>query len=1483
MIKSASRLFIVFLLAFFSFNGNSQIVCTPTSGCVPLVGVNFTGLTGATGILWNFGDATSSNVNNPTHTYSSAGTFTVTYSATVSGNPVNQTLIVKVYGKPTPNFSYTVPTSHCAPMTVPFKDLSVGSGTTPITSWQWGFGDGGIGNTQNPTYVYTIPGTFNVTLIAKDANGCDSVITKPAIIKVSAQPTVVISSNPLSLNSCTVPFTATFSGSNCVTGSPSGGPLTYNWGFGNGQTSTTQGPTSVTYTNNGAYTVSLTCTDNNSCSKTVSTTVNLLLPKVKVKIPDTVCYGYNLIIKDTSSAGFTTWNWGDATPNVSNVPPDTVMHGFYTPGNQIITVTAVIGACVATKTFAIYVQKVVASFTATPPAFSCSSPFQVTFNNTSTWGSNFIWLIPTNGTPATYSTTGATATYSISQGSNNPYTIFQIYKPPITLIAISNYGCRDTVTNIFDSIKRITAYFYTDKKEGCVPLTVKFTDSSFSSSPINYYQWNFGDGSPNVAGPTATTTVHTYTAVGTYTVIHIVQNVPGCRDTSFKYVINVVNPPNPSFTFTPSIVCWNQPVTIINTTNPADSVNHWHVNSDAGYFSGCITDPNPSWMFNHTGVFGFTLTAYTHGCSASTASTASVTVKGPIARGRYYTRCDSSYKVKFAAKLQDTQTATWNYGDGSPTQTLTGVGSFTTSHTYTASGNYTAILTGFNPSTGCPPFRDTLIVTVRKIKAQFANAAIGCASVSTLYDASLSNDVMKGCGIGYDWFFSTYPPVVLSNDSVFYALPAGVHNVMLVVRDTNNCRDTARSNITISSVNANFSITSSSVGCLPTYILNTSNSSTSDAPITYVWNFGDPGSGSANTSTLVSASHNYTTASPPSQTFTITLAATNANGCKDTVQKTITVNAPQPFISPSTTNSICVNSTVNFSAVNVPGAVSYVWNFNDGSSTQTITTTGIAHSFTNAGVYSVSLTTTDAAGCKGSTTFPVYVQSYPIAAFNYINLCNITSSVACAGCAIVFQDISINPVPGPRNWNLSSGGPVVGTATVGNTYTTPGNYPITLTVTSSFGCASTVSHTITVLGATADFFTDKNTICKGEAIVFTIKDTNNVYTWHWDYGDGTDAGNISPTSHSYTFHPPGGSTNATLIYWTRDSACRYSVVQPITIRNIIADFDRNNELLQKDTMHCVGLPDVFTNVSTNATSWFWNFGDGGTSSNLSPGHTYATPGTYTVTLFISDTQYGCKDTLKKKMIIMAAPNATITSQDTCSGKPSQLIAMGQSGYSYIWHPGTNLNDSTIFNPVATLTASTIYTIEIIDPNGCTNKITESVYIQQPPPSVNWDTSVVIGQIVNVPGYAGYGFTYLWNPGTSLNCTTCPVPVSTTTVDIKYYVTIEDTLGCFKIINSYSIHIEPKSSVDVPTAFTPNGDGINDIIYVDGWGIRKLNYFRIFNRWGQLLFESNDINIGWDGTYNGVPQNMETYVYQVSVETYIDKEPFLKSSTFKLIR
>ncbi|HWY37181.1 MAG TPA: gliding motility-associated C-terminal domain-containing protein, partial [Bacteroidia bacterium] len=201
--------------------------------------------------------------------------------------------------------------------------------------------------------------------------------------------------------------------------------------------------------------------------------------------------------------------------------------------------------------------------------------------------------------------------------------------------------------------------------------------------------------------------------------------------------------------------------------------------------------------------------------------------------------------------------------------------------------------------------------------------------------------------------------------------------------------------------------------------------------------------------------------------------------------------------------------------------------------------------------------------------------------------------------------------------------------------------------------------------------------------------------------------------------------------------------------------------------------------------------------------------------------------------------------------------------------------------------TTTYSVIATDANGCKDTAFAFVYVQQPPTTITYTTSIIIGQTTQLPGEMpapNIGFTYTWTPTTDLSCVHCPTPVCSSTVDISYVEYISDIMGCFTSQSTFTVYVEPLSSVDVPTAFTPNGDGTNDVVYVAGWGIKKLNYFKIFNRWGELVFETTDIKVGWDGTYRGVPQNTETYVYEASVEPYIDSnKPVVKKGTIKLLR
>ena len=163
-----------------------------------------------------------------------------------------------------------------------------------------------------------------------------------------------------------------------------------------------------------------------------------------------------------------------------------------------------------------------------------------------------------------------------------------------------------------------------------------------------------------------------------------------------------------------------------------------------------------------------------------------------------------------------------------------------------------------------------------------------------------------------------------------------------------------------------------------------------------------------------------------------------------------------------------------------------------------------------------------------------------------------------------------------------------------------------------------------------------------------------------------------------------------------------------------------------------------------------------------------------------------------------------------------------------------------------------------------------------------DTSVIIGETVFLDAYSGEILTYEWTPDNDLNCGNCSEVIATPLESTYYDIIVTDVNNCFEMTYSFFINVEEAYTLDVPSAFTPNGDGINDVIYVDGWGIKELIFFRIYNRFGELVFETNDINKGWDGYYKGNVQNIETFKCVVSVRTYADNI-INKRATIKLIK
>jgi gliding motility-associated-like protein len=144
-------------------------------------------------------------------------------------------------------------------------------------------------------------------------------------------------------------------------------------------------------------------------------------------------------------------------------------------------------------------------------------------------------------------------------------------------------------------------------------------------------------------------------------------------------------------------------------------------------------------------------------------------------------------------------------------------------------------------------------------------------------------------------------------------------------------------------------------------------------------------------------------------------------------------------------------------------------------------------------------------------------------------------------------------------------------------------------------------------------------------------------------------------------------------------------------------------------------------------------------------------------------------------------------------------------------------------------------------------------------------------------------SYIWTPETGVSCTDCNNPTLQPFQTTSYSLIVTDTNHC-AMSENFAINIEVREEyrLGVPEAFTPNGDQVNDIIKVDGWGIKQLIEFRVFNRWGTEVFYTDDINQGWDGYYNNKLQGIDTYSYIIRAEMWDDNITTVKG-TFSLLR
>jgi PKD repeat protein len=399
--------------------------------------------------------------------------------------------------KPVPNFTSNI-VSGCAPIVVQFTDIS----TNTPTSWSWDLGNGTLSSAQNPITSYLNPGSYTIKLIATNASGADSII-KTAFITVYAAPTVGIAA--ADTVGCR-PFNAAFTGS-AIPGS--GSISSYEWNFGDGNTSSVASPTH-TYINAGNYGVFLKVTNSFGCFATAFKN-----QYIKVGAPVTSSFTYaagntcvlpvNVQFSNTGSTGTGVtylWNFGNGNTSTQENPSYT----YTSFGNYNITLTVSNdGECTSTSTQVLLLQQQVANFTA--PTTGCvNNNVTITVNNSPASISNLI----TTGDGNTYSGTTVNHTYA------NPGTY--------AIQLISDFGvCKDTlIKQIVINPLPVVAFTATNKTACKAPHTVNFQNASSGGAVT--YKWYFGDGdSSSQVNPQ-----HTYNTTGDFTVRLVAFTASGC-------------------------------------------------------------------------------------------------------------------------------------------------------------------------------------------------------------------------------------------------------------------------------------------------------------------------------------------------------------------------------------------------------------------------------------------------------------------------------------------------------------------------------------------------------------------------------------------------------------------------------------------------------------------------------------------------------------------------------------------------------------------------------------------------------------------------------------------------------------------------------------------------------------------------------------------------------------------------------------------
>jgi len=1099
------------------------------------------------------------------------------------------------------------------------NNLELQTTNNPTSTYQWYYGGVALVGQTSATLQISANNypSGDYTLVENFSDGtCGS-------MDINLPPPPTVNANFSTISQCSG-VALNFTDASTIS---SGTITSWNWNFGDGNTSTLQNPTH-TYNTDGTYAVQLITADAGQCSDTVVINVTLF-PNPTSTISYTFsnsglnapsgCLIETIQFTDASTIALPDnivgWNWdfGDGNTSILQNPS----HQFAASGNYTVQLIVTSNnGCKDTSSINLTIYPLpTADFTFTNVCLGTNTPFTNLSNGNGGTINQWNWDFDNDGTVD-----------DITQNPTNGYVGAGNYTAELFVSTLN--GCVDSITKTVVVNPNPVANFSATSE--CLNTITQFTDSStVSTGSIATYQWDFGD----VVGLSALQTPsYLYTSSGIFNVSLTVTSDSGCSD---NIIIPITVYANPIANFISDTACLsfaNQFTDQSTIGNVALSNWNWDFDND-----GIIntTTQNPTFIFAGAGTFPVNLSVVdTFGCVHDT--TIDVVVSdNPSANFTFPNVCfgtTTSFTDLSNANGGTLTNWNWDFTNNGSVDNITQ----TPTNGYPAVGSYTVELM-VETALGC---MDSITKTVTINPIPVANFLAPDVCLNTTTPFTDLSTVATGTIQSYFWDFADGSGTdTLPSPNYLYGT-ANTYNVSLTVTSDSNCINTIVIPVTVFN-NPIAAFTTTDVCQNVTANFDSSPSNGNGGTIDqYDWDIDFDGTTHTTNYTSPNATNDYAIAN----TYTVELIVTTTDGCSDTITNPITI-FPMPNATYSFTDTCfgIANSFTDNSTVSSGTITNWDWDFGN---TNTSTTQNPTQLYATDGQYLVTLMVTTDNLCKDTITQTVNVWPLPVVDF--------TPTEVCLNTATQFTDLSIVSLGynAAWAWDFDDGTPLNFSQNPIHTYATDGTFQAELFVTTNHACKDSLTKTVTVHpNPVVSFVSDSLDGCAGVIANFTDNSIINapsdpsLFTWNWNFGNGLTSTNQHPQDIIF-----GNTSNTSVALYTVSltvtagalyGSCSTtdSIVNMITVYpKPIADFTfspQQTDIYDREI--------TFIDNSIIASQYLWDLGDGDSSNVPNPIHEYADSGSYLVTLFIENT-YGCKDTTQKlvkidPVFVIFIPNA----------------------------------------------------------------------------------------------------------------------------------------------------------------------------------------------------------------------------------------------------